>query len=106
MIFTDSDLISTLSRLASDGELQSKIRGIISPASPAELRQNAESAADAEKDDASSAKPASTPQTIKSGKALLLAMKPYLDDNRRRKIDKILDAMRLAEYAQIFKTIV
>lgn len=47
---------------------------------------------------------AGVPKTIKNGRALLAALKPYLDSERREKIDKILEAMKLAEFAGIFKT--
>lgn len=35
--------------------------------------------------------------TVKNGRALLLALKPYMDEKRCEKIDKILSAMKLAE---------
>ena len=37
--------------------------------------------------------------SVKNAKALLLAMKPYLDKERCEKIDRILCALKLAELA-------
>lgn len=36
-------------------------------------------------------------QTVKNGRALLIALKPYMDESRCEKIDRILSAMKLAE---------
>ncbi|MCI7344846.1 MAG: hypothetical protein SPF67_07455 [Eubacteriales bacterium] len=47
--------------------------------------------------------PPSPPSTIKNGRALLLALKPYMDEKRCEKIDRILSAMKLAEFAGMFK---
>ena len=37
------------------------------------------------------------PATLKNGRALLLALKPYMDESRCEKIERILSAMKLAE---------
>ena len=42
-------------------------------------------------------------RNIKNTRALLAALKPYLDDKRREKVDKMLNMMRLAEMAGYFK---
>ena len=47
--------------------------------------------------------PPSPPSTIKNGRALLLALKTYMDEKRFEKIDRILSAMKLAEFAGMFK---
>lgn len=47
--------------------------------------------------------PSSSPSTIKNGRALLLALKPYMDEKRCEKIDRILSAMKLAEFAGMFR---
>ena len=47
--------------------------------------------------------PPSPPSTIKNGRALLLALKPYMDEKRCEKIARILSAMKLAEFAGMFK---
>ena len=44
-------------------------------------------------------------KNIKNTRALLLALKPYLDDKRRDKIDKMLNMLRLAEMAGYFKNL-
>ena len=45
-------------------------------------------------------------KNIKNTRALLLALKPYLDDKRRDKIDKMLNMLRLAEMAGYFKNLI
>ena len=45
-------------------------------------------------------------KNIKNARALLLALKPYLDDKRRDKIDKMLNMLRLAEMAGYFKNLI
>ena len=47
--------------------------------------------------------PPSPPSTIKNGRALLLALKPYMYEKRCDKIYRILSAMKLAEFAGMFK---
>ena len=42
---------------------------------------------------------------IRNTRALLSALKPYLDDRRRDKIDKMLNMMRLAEMAGYFRNL-
>lgn len=44
-------------------------------------------------------------QNMKNMRALLLALKPYLDEKRREKLDKMLHMMRLAEMAGYFKNL-
>lgn len=45
-------------------------------------------------------------KNIKNTRALLVALKPYLDDKRREKIDKMLNMLRLAEMAGYFKNLI
>ena len=45
-------------------------------------------------------------KNIKNTRALRLALKPYLDDKRRDKIDKMLNMLRLAEMAGYFKNLI
>lgn len=45
-------------------------------------------------------------KNIKNTRALLLALKPYLDDKRKEKIDKMLNMLRLAEMAGYFKNLI
>ena len=45
-------------------------------------------------------------KNIKNTRALLLALKPYLDDKRRDKIDKMLNMLRLAEMAGYYKNLI
>lgn len=45
-------------------------------------------------------------KNIKNTRALLIALKPYLDDKRREKIDKMLNMLRLAEMAGYFKNLI
>ncbi len=44
-------------------------------------------------------------RNLKNTRALLAALKPYLDDKRREKVDKMLSMMRLAEMAGYFKNL-
>ena len=44
-------------------------------------------------------------KNLKNTRALLLALKPYLDAGRCEKIDKMLNMMRLAEMAGYFKNL-
>lgn len=95
-------MLSAFSKLAADKDVSEKIREIIT--SPEKSQTSPPSPL-------SPPSPPSPPsadgenKTLKSGKALLLALKPYLDDGRKEKIEKILGAMRLAEYAQVFKNL-
>lgn len=96
----DSEAIQKLSRIMQDPTAMEKIRGIITgkPAEAADPPQTATIPAAVEKSSTSSA-------AISNSKALLLALKPYLDSDRCARIDKIIDAIRLAEYARLFRTI-
>ena len=95
----DSEAIQKLSRIMQDPTAMEKIRGIITgkPAEAADPPQTATVPAAVEKSTSSAA--------ISNSKALLLALKPYLDSDRCARIDKIIDAIRLAEYARLFRTI-
>lgn len=44
-------------------------------------------------------------RNLKNTRALLSALKPYLDDKRKEKVDKMLSMMRLAEMAGYFKNL-
>ena len=44
-------------------------------------------------------------RNLKNTRALLAALKPYLDDKRREKVDKMLSMMRLAEMAGYSKNL-
>lgn len=94
----DSGSIEKLSQILQDPTAMEKIRGIIT-GKPAENTEEAPKALPvaAEKNAPS--------QAMSNSKALLLALKPYLDGDRRARIDKIIDAIKLAEYARFFRTI-
>lgn len=96
----DSDLMSKLSKIISDPSTGEKIKEIIS--SPP---SNAEKPAVIPAATTVLPPPPSSSSSIKNGRALLTALRPYFDKPRRDKIDKILDAMKLGEYAQLFKAI-
>lgn len=49
---------------------------------------------------------ASLAKNMKNTKALLLALKPYLDERRCEKVDKMLQMLRLAEMAGYFKNLI
>lgn len=44
-------------------------------------------------------------RNLKNTRALLAALKPYLDDKRKEKVDKMLNMMRLAEMAGYFQNL-
>ena len=95
----DADLMEKLSKIISDPATSEKIKEIISsPPKDVPLTDAVPAAT-------SVMPPQATSSSIKNGKALLLALRPYFDKPRRDKIDKIIDAMKLGEYAQIFKMI-
>ncbi len=92
----DPAVFEKLGAAVSDPEIQKKISAIISgdgtdvtpkPAAPCPPPPP----------------PPPPPSTIKNGRALLLALKPYMDEKRCEKIDRILSAMKLAEFAGMFK---
>ena len=95
----DADLMEKLSKIISDPATGEKIKEMIySP--PKDVPPPPVVPA------ATSIVPSpSASSSIKKGKALLLALRPYFDKPRRDKIDKIIDAMKLGEYAQLFKLI-
>lgn len=114
----DSAVFEKLGVIMSDPTIGEKINAIISgdvrrdekPTHREEVRcDGGESPRDELKTscDASSLPPCpckspSCPQTVKNGRALLLALKPYMDDKRCEKIDRILSAMKLAELFEMF----
>lgn len=92
----DSAVFEKLGAAVSDPEIQKKISAIIS----------GETAGAPPKPDAPPPPPPPLPpasSTIKNGRALLLALKPYMDEKRCEKIDRILSAMKLAEFAGMFR---
>lgn len=110
--------MSKLGEILSDPQMSEKIRAIAESVPPP---KNAEDAAvsSAPSPPAPSVPPAlplsllsglgsggSAPKTIVNGKALLIALKPFLDSERCEKIDRILSAMKLAEFAGIFKNLI
>lgn len=97
----DADLMSKLSKIISDPSTGEKIKEIISSPPPSDEKATALPAATS----ILPPPPPTSSSSIKNGRALLLALRPYFDKPRRDKIDKILDAMKLGEYAQLFKTI-
>ena len=86
----DPAVFEKLGAAVSDPEIQKKISAIIS----------GDGTGMTSKPDAPCPPP---PSTIKNGRALLLALKPYMDEKRCEKIDRILSAMKLAEFAGMFK---
>ena len=95
----NADLMEKLSKIISDPSTSDKIKEIIS--SPPEESASPPPVIPA----ATSVMPSAASSSIKNGRALLIALRPYFDKPRRDKIDKIIDAMKLGEYAQLFKTI-
>lgn len=91
----DPAVFEKLGATVSDPEIQKKISAIIS----------GDGAGAPPKPDAPPPPPPqpSPPSTIKNGRALLLALKPYMDEKRCEKIDRILSAMKLAEFAGMFR---
>ncbi len=91
----DPAVFEKLGAAVSDPEIQKKISAIIS----------GDGAGAPPKPDAPPPlpPPPSPPSTIKNGRALLLALKPYMDEKRCEKIDRILSAMKLAEFAGMFR---
>ena len=106
----DSAVFEKLGAVMSDPSVKEKIGAIISgkgreeekPTVPDENPHESvvTSGSDGDKKPCDAAPPCrqpTTPSTLKNGRALLLALKPYMDESRCDKIERILSAMKLAE---------
>lgn len=108
----DSAVFEKLGAVMSDPSVKEKIGAIISgkgreeekptvpDENPHESVVTSGSNSDGDKKPCDAAPPcrqSTTPSTLKNGRALLLALKPYMDESRCEKIERILSAMKLAE---------
>ena len=129
----DSDILSRLGTIMADKNMTDRIRAVISGSAPAPPCSSESPACNSEPSVCSPEPPACKPEykqkpppcdpeppckpvppcpgpcpsdgqsAIKHAKTLLNAVKPYLDAERCEKIDRILNAMKLAEYAGLFR---
>ena len=106
----DSAVFEKLGAVMSDPSVKEKIGAIISgkgreEEKPTVLDENSHesvvtSGSDGDKKPCDAAPPfrqPTTPPAVQNGRALLLALKPYMDESRCEKIERILSAMKLAE---------
>lgn len=98
----DSDFAGKLEQLLSNNEAMEKIMAMASSLSsqsnfPPE--KNAEDNSEAPPKNATDA--LSLPTGRSGYSAILFALKPYLDDNRKERIDKLISMIRIAETAKM-----
>lgn len=97
-------MISKLGQVLSNPEMTEKIRSIVASSAPQKPEGDRSCPPPPPPPCAPCAR--EIPGTIRNGRALLIALKPYLDPERCGKIDRILDAMKLAEFAGFFKNLI
>ena len=98
----DSDFAGKLEQLLSNNEAMEKIMAMASSLSTQSNSPPEKSGEDNQEAPPKNAIPALSLTTGRSGySAILFALKPYLDDERKERIDKLISMIRIAETAKM-----
>ena len=92
----DSPLFDGLDKILSDDRMMSKIKALA-----AEMSGGA-AASGAENEPPKPPLPQVTKSKVGGYCAILAAVRPYLDDGRQKRVDKVINVLRLADTAKMF----